>query len=262
VTYDQEVHFAILDNVTPRQINKYYLIAPLILLFLTHMGIPTSSTFLMLSVFLGRHDIFNMLTKTAASYFMSFAVSAYILSIILRRHRKYLLNTVPEDKYAGLWNFLQIISTILLVINWLCFSVSNITVFLPRKLDPHDFLLFMFILLFTLASVLSNRGNRMQEILSSKKNANNVKVNVLINVLFSAVLFIFKVVNNVSIATTFVFLGILAGKEVAIVFSERDILGRTYKKTVLNILKDINKCILGVCISLVFVVLINFFNVL
>jgi hypothetical protein len=120
----------------------------------------------------------------------------------------------------------------------------------------------MFILLYTLASVLSNKSNKMQEILSSKKNANNLKINVLINLLFSAILFIFKIISNISIATTFVFLGILAGKEVAIAFSESDIFGKTYKKTILTVLRDINKCILGVCVSLAFVIFINFFNVL
>jgi hypothetical protein len=261
--YNQEVHFSILNNVTQRKINKYYLIAPLILLFLTHNGIPTSSTFLMLSVFLDKNNIIYMLTKTAASYFVSFAASAYIFSMILKKYRKYLLNTTStEDKYLYIWNYLQIISTVLLVINWLCFSISNITVFLPRKLNPHDFLLFMFILLYTLASVLSNKSNKMQEILSSKKNANNLKINVLINLLFSTILFVFKVISNISIATTFVFLGILAGKEVAIAFSESDIFGKTYKKTILTVLRDINKCILGVCVSLAFVIFINFFNVL
>jgi hypothetical protein len=259
---DFEIHFAILDNVVPRKINVYYLIAPLILLFLTHNGIPTSSTFLVLSLFLNKGNILNMLTKTAASYFISFAVSAYIFFAILKKYKKYILDTSDGDKYADMWVLLQIVSTIVLVINWLCFSISNITVFLPRKLNLHDFLLFIFILLYTLASVLSNKNNKMQNILSSKKNSNNLKINVLINILFSATLFVFKVINNVSIATTFVFLGILAGKDIAIMFSERDIFGKAYKKTVLGILKDINKCILGVGVSLAFVILINFLNVL
>jgi hypothetical protein len=260
--YDGEVHFKILDNVSPRNINKYYLISPAILLFLTHNGIPTSSTFLVLSVFLNKANIMNMLTKTAASYFISFAASAYVFLKILRRYKKYLLSASSNDRYISLWNQLQLASTILLVINWLCFSISNITVFLPRKLSLHDFLLFMFILLYTLASVLSNKSNKMQEILLSKSGANNLKINVLINMLFSAVLFIFKVINNVSIATTFVFLGILAGKEIAIASSEMDIFGRNYKRTILTILRDINKCIFGVGVSLAFVTLINFFDVL
>jgi hypothetical protein len=213
-------------------------------------------------MFLSKNNILNMLFKTSASYLISCAISGHICYKLLKRYKKYILHDNGDDEYLKIWELMQVFSTALLVVAWLFFSVSNITVFLPRKLEQQDFLMFLCVIIFTIASVLGNKNNKMQEIISKKNNANNLKMNVIINILFTMVLFLFKVINNVSIATTFVFLGILAGKDLAIIFAEKNILGSSYRRVIFNSLKDINKCITGVIVSLTFVALINSLNVL
>jgi hypothetical protein len=256
-----ELHFKILNNIPYREINSFYLAAPAVLLLLTHFGIPTSSTFLILSIFMKGGDVFAMLTKTVTSYFFSCVFSGYAHYIALRKYGKYLLSPFEKQK-ERMWNALQTLSTVALVANWLFFSMSNVVAFLPRKFSGYDFVFFLIMLLSILGLILSNKNNRMQRIVSSKKNAGNVRINTIINVVFALILFFFKTVNNISIATTFVFLGVLAGKDIALLLNERDAEKKNYRRTLSNILKDINKCILGVGISLIFFSVINFFNVL
>ena len=50
------------------------ILAPLLLLFLTYKKIPVSTTFVLLSGFATKHTIDSMLTKTAASYLISFVL--------------------------------------------------------------------------------------------------------------------------------------------------------------------------------------------
>jgi CBS domain containing-hemolysin-like protein len=146
---------------------------------------------------------------------------------------------------------------------WVCFSISNIVVFLPRKLTFHELMSFLLVMLYTLAAILSNKNNnKMQKIVSNKSNASNLKLNVIANTIFATVLFLFKVMSNVSIATTFVFLGILAGKELALMFSEGGASRIAYKKTLFGIIVDIKKCVIGVIVSLCFVGFIGFLNIL
>ena len=72
------------------------------------------------------------------------------------------------------------------------------------------------VMLLGLAFMFYERGGRIQEIVLSKTNTRYVRSATLIDLVYCFVLYYFKEVNNIPMSTTFVFMGMLAGRELGI----------------------------------------------
>jgi hypothetical protein len=74
----------------------------------------------------------------------------------------------------------------------------------------------------------------------------------MIDFMYAMVLLVFKEMNNIPMSTTWVFLGLLAGREIALtMLSDKQ---EPYKTTAKLVLKDIWRAGLGLLISLLIVV--------
>jgi len=246
--------FGRLDKFPEITIEWYHAIAPLVLVGLTRLKIPVSTTFLVLSVFASSIVMEKMLLKSFAGYAVSFVFawgSWYLIS-------KYFLNEGEKgkNKYNDYWRLAQWLTTGWLWATWLKHDLANIMIFLPRynSVQSTTFQFFVIaVMLLGLAFMFYERGGRIQEIVLSKTNTRYVRSATLIDLVYCFVLYYFKEVNNIPMSTTFVFMGMLAGRELGIWMSlgygELTYTSR-HKKAIFPMLyKDFLRLMLGLMIS-------------
>ncbi|MEO1038845.1 MAG: hypothetical protein AAFX09_04810 [Pseudomonadota bacterium] len=126
------------------------------------------------------------------------------------------------------WFVLQWLSTGFLWSQWLMQDLANIFVYLPRQTvvgaDGEvtvtfsiGLLIFATLLMIVLhAIIFAMRGGEIQKIVTSKTNTTDVRSATLVDFVFGIILMYFKEINDIPMSTTWVFLGLLAGREIAI----------------------------------------------
>ena len=95
------------------------------------------------------------------------------------------------------------------------------------------------------------RGGRIQEIVLSKTNTRYVRSATMIDLVYCFVLYFFKELNNIPMSTTFVFMGMLAGRELGIWMEGYGITyGKEHRKAIFPMLyTDFLRLMLGLAVS-------------
>jgi Co/Zn/Cd efflux system component len=114
------------------------------------------------------------------------------------------------------WTALQWGSTGFLWGQWLIQDFANIYVYLPRALSGTEILVSMIILLSLLGYIFYSKGGAIQKIVKAKTNTVDIRSATIVDFVYGIVLLFFKEFSNVPMSTTWVFLGLLAGREIAI----------------------------------------------
>jgi len=96
------------------------------------------------------------------------------------------------------------------------------------------------------------RGGGIQDIVTEKTDVVDLRAATTIDFIYAIVLVIFKYINNIPMSTTWVFLGLLAGREIALTLLSRK--EEPYKTTAKLVLRDILRAGMGLAISLMIVV--------
>ena len=225
-------------------INWFHCIPPIILLVLTRYGIPVSTTFLVLTVF-APTNLGSMLEKSLLGYAVAIVVGLVLFTVISRFVEKHFLAT--RDKHPGFgWVVFQWASTAFLWSQWLIQDLANIFVYMPRTVGFELVLFALAVMLALHAIIFKNRGGRIQGIVLSKTNTTDIRAASLIDISYGLVLMVFKEMSNIPMSTTWVFLGMLAGREIALAFMLKH---RTVQESALLAGKDLAKAGLGLAIS-------------
>lgn len=74
------------------------------------------------------------------------------------------------------------------------------------------------------------KGDKIQSIVNEKAGVTDVRAATIVDFVYAILLYYFKVISTVPISTTWVFIGLLGGREVAIAISKK-----RYKKRIKNI---------------------------
>ena len=199
----------------PETFQWYHLAAPTLLLGLTRFGVPVSTTILTLSVFSSSFVLEKILIKSALGYALA-AVAAYALWNILS---KFLDEKAPvAQENRAKWRVAQWVATCFLWHQWLAHDIANVAVFLPRgeALPLWMFVGFMFILVIGLAHLFYTRGGKIQEIVLSKSGVRYMRSATIIDFSYALILWYFKQYNDIPMSTTWVFVGLLCGRELAL----------------------------------------------
>ncbi|MEM9261337.1 MAG: hypothetical protein AAGA62_16975, partial [Bacteroidota bacterium] len=85
-----------------------------------------------------------------------------------------------------------------------------------RALSGTELAFSLTVLLALLGYIFYSRGGSIQEIVKAKTNTVDIRSATIIDFLYALVLLFFKQYSNVPMSTTWVFLGLLAGREIAI----------------------------------------------
>jgi len=225
------------------EIQWYHVMAPLVLVVLTRVGIPASTSLLVLSAFASSMVFGSILMKSALGYIIA-AVVAYILWIVIFKWDNQ-SNPVPKDK-ESMWRVFQWSATGFLWYTWLSHDIANVAVFLPRDLDILQFFLVLLVFIVWLAHIFWRRGGKIQSIVMEKMNTNYVRSATIIDLCYAIILLVFKEWNSIPMSTTWVFIGLLSGRELAMSSRIKDY---KFKDAFPIVGKDLLRLLLGLGIS-------------
>ena len=254
---DGDMAFGRLDRIPYAGVfHWWHVLPPIVIILLTKKGVPVSTTFLILSVFSSNTVIGLMLAKSFLGYIVAFICAFLIYFIISRPIEKFFLYTrdrAPSKRWiVAKWG-----ATAFLWSQWLMQDAANLFVYLPRRLDFTQMLLSMLAFLLLLGVVCYQRGGEIQNIIKLKTNTGDIRSATIIDCVYAFILMYFQHANNVPMSTTWVFVGLLAGREVAMYNRIRF---ETQKKVYKHIAKDFLKTLIGLVISIATVMFINHFN--
>lgn len=201
-----------LERIPFVEIQWYHALAPLALVILTRFGIPVSTSLLVLSSFASSILFSSILLKSALGYAIA-AVVAYTLWVVIFKwdNKK---NPVPKEKEFK-WRVLQWGATGFLWYTWLSHDIANIAVFLPRDLNVGQFAMVLGVFVAGLAYIFWRRGGKIQHIVLEKSHTNYLRSATIIDLCYGIILFVFKELNSIPMSTTWVFIGLLSGRELA-----------------------------------------------
>ncbi len=238
----------------PAQFSWVYLLPPVFVLALTRFGIPVSTTFLVLTVFVTT-NLEKMLTKSLMGYLVAIVVGYLVYWLVAAKAEKYFIRTADEERPKAYWTVLQWVSTGFLWSQWLMHDLANIFIYAPSSGINADGIrtisqtwlwgaLFWFFILH--AVIFYQRGGGIQKIVTSKTNTQDIRSATIVDFIYAIILLVFKEMSNIPMSTTWVFLGLLAGREFAIatITHMRD------HKDVLKIVgSDMGKAAIGLSVS-------------
>ncbi|MEM6648800.1 MAG: hypothetical protein AAF603_00960 [Pseudomonadota bacterium] len=287
------------EKYPPISIEWYHTLPPLVLLIITRLGIPVSTSFMVLTIFATLGGLSSMIEKSLIGYFLAFAVGGGLYLVLSRTLEMWFQkhepgSVVPMGLIGGIgvaylilqhfvfgfmdsrqvflfgcfiivgvelialflafnvsrrlyWVTAQWVTTAYLWGIWLVQDFANIFVFLPRELTAPQGFLAMAVIVVLLGITFANRGGPVQKILASKSNVTDIRSATVIDLIYASLLYYFKELNAIPMSTTWVFLGLIAGREYAFALT-RD--GIRFVKTALSTLSDLSKAFIGLVISL------------
>ena len=238
----------------PETFSWIYILPPLFILFLTRFGIPVSTTFLVLTVFTTA-NFEKMLVKSLLGYLVAFVVAILLYRFVLATVEKYFIKSSDEVTPASYWVVLQWVSTGFLWSQWLIQDLANIYVYAPSvgfneegvRIISSGWLWGSLLWLGLLhAYIFYSRGGEIQKIVTSKTNTADIRSATIVDFTYGVILLIFKELSNIPMSTTWVFLGLLAGREFAIAWV-------TQLRKSSDVLKvvgsDASKALIGLAVS-------------
>ena len=242
---DGDVAYGRLSKIPEIETHAWWMIIPpLVILGLTRLGIPVSTTFLVLTAFNPR-GLTSMLTKSLLGYAVAAVVGYLVYKFVTRVVERRFIETSSRPP-ASYWVVLQWLSTAFLWSQWLVQDLANIVVYLPRSLGPEMLIMVIGVMVVLHAWIFYRRGGQIQRIVTTKINTQDIRSATIIDLIYGLILFFFKELSNVPMSTTWVFLGLLAGREFAVAL---DTHLRSNRETTMIVVKDAFKAFIGLAVS-------------
>lgn len=260
LVFDGDVTFKLLSTPglekAPESFVFLQVVAPIVLLLMTRMRWPVSTTFLLLNVFTYKAGtIVSVMTKSFLGYVLAFVLAIFVWFLLERFVKNYL-----KGEARPYWMVLQWITSGTLWAVWIMQDAANIAVFLPRQLNTLEFIVYTGFVFLGLGLIFFLKGDKIQDIINEKTNVTDVRAATLVDLVYAVILFYFKIYNNVPMSTTWVFVGLLAGREFAIALGKH---GKSSKRSAWLIRafrlarKDMYKALAGLIVSLILAMVIN-----
>ena len=232
----------------PDNFNWVYLLPPIAVLALTQWGAPVSTSFLVLSAFEPKNAT-KLVLNSLSGYLMAFVLAMVVYGLLMWILEKKVLRSHQEGtEVKNYWFALQWLSTGWLWSQWLVQDMANIYVYLPRQLSFAEMALSVLMLCIGLCVLVWRGGGPIQGVLHSKININDLRSATVIDFLFGCVLFWKANITQFPLSTTWVFLGLLAGREIAVRIRLK-LSGRQPLYKVLG--SDLFKAGIGIVVSLI-----------
>ena len=247
-----DISYGRLNRIPFQEIQWYHAMAPALLLVLTRIGVPVSTSFLVLSAFASTFVLEKMLMKSMMGYAVA-AVAAYCIWIVVS---KILDEAKPvKEEHKLYWRIGQWVTTGFLWFTWLSHDMANIAVFLPRQIPWELMIIISIVFIAGLGFMFKEGGGKIQKIVLEKHNTRYVRSATIIDFVYWLILFFFKELNDVPMSTTWVFVGLLCGRELAMA----TITGKEKFKTVFPLIgRDFFKMIVGLGASVGVVLAIHY----
>ncbi len=238
-------------EVAPTEFHFLQIAAPVFLLILTRLRMPVSTTFILLTSFAAAPAaIGKVLAKSMSGYILAFFLGFIVFITIAKLAKKYF---VGEAKFG--WTIAQWITSGTLWSVWLMQDAANIAVYLPRSMAFSEFLGFALVVFFGLGLLLYYKGGRIQKIVTEKSVITDVRFATIVDFIYCIILFYFKLHSKVPMSTTWVFIGLLAGREVAMAI--RNTGDNSLLTSFRLMMKDFSFAMIGLIISIAIAIGVN-----
>ena len=256
-----------------------FVLPPLALVFLTRSGVPVSTSLLVLTSFKGlvaqqqgkdssdALDMFEkMMEKSLVGYAIAFVLGLVIFLAVLavfERRVRAENEDGPAAHHPG-WMVFQWASTGFLWSMWLVQDLANIFAYLPRQLTWWGLGLSLIGMVLLQGYLFRQRGGKIQAVVRSKTNTLDVRSATFIDLLYGLVLLFFKVdyiprlfehygmavpwPPKMPMSTTWIFLGLLAGREIGLSIALRHRSGATVARLVFM---DAGKAFIGSVVAII-----------
>ncbi len=287
------------DKYPEIAIQWYHTLPPLVLLLVTRLGIPVSTTFMVLTIFATVGGFGSMIEKSLIGYALAFVIGLGVYLLISKTIERYfdsselsthvpmgligvigsgfflaqyyLFGTIDDAgtmltgiaiaigmevvalglafrRSRGMyWVVCQWTTTAYLWSIWLIQDFANIFVFLPRDLTAAQGFTGLAITLAFLAFTFANAGGPVQRILRTKTNVIDIRSATIIDFLYASLLFFFKEFSDIPMSTTWVFLGLIAGREYGFALTRQAV---SMVAAVIDTAEDAAKAFIGIVISI------------
>jgi hypothetical protein len=242
-------------NEAPASFTFLQVFAPVVLLILTRLRMPVSTSILLLSAFSTKaSSIVSILEKSFFGYFLAFVVSTIVWTLTTRLFQKY-----KDQKPGAFWMPLQWITSGFLWSVWIMQDAANVAVVLPRSLSFGQFAFFTGFIFFGLGLLFYLKGDKIQGIVNEKSDVTDVRAATLIDFVYAILLYYLKWVSTIPISTTWVFIGLLGGRELAINYMSKKGKDRSIGiwASLKLIRKDVLYAAIGLLVSIILALSIN-----
>ncbi len=240
---------------SPTEFTFLQLAAPLILLIMTRMRMPVSTTFLLLNAFSTKTSaIIGVLNKSLSGYFMAFILAFVVWLLVSKFINKYF-----KGKPHKMWVVFQWITSGMLWSVWIQQDAANIAIFLPRSLTGWEFVAFAGYIFLGLGLLFYLKGDKIQGMVDEKSGVTDVRAATLVDLIYSLLLYYKLYESTLPMSTTWLFIGLLGGRELAISISRNKTKKRkkATRRAALMIGKDMLYALIGLLISLILALAIN-----
>ena len=228
--------------------------APIVLVVLTRLKMPVSTTLLLLTSFASEMSaVSKVIVKSLSGYGLAFILAFGLWFALQKVFARWL-----EKPMHPAWIGFQWVTTGVLWSVWLQQDAANIAVYLPRSLSGLEFAGFVGTVVLGLGWIFKNGRDKIQEVVDEKNNVTDIRAATIIDLLYAVILFYFKIHSKIPMSTTWVFLGLLAGRELAISIQSKGVFGvRRPKQAVRMLTKDAGMATIGLVISLIVAFMVN-----
>jgi phosphate/sulfate permease len=217
---------------------------------------PVSTSVLLLSAFSTQaNSIGKVLSKSFTGYILAFFVAIIVWLLVQKFVSKYF----QKKKPAKFWTPLQWITSGALWSIWISQDAANIAVYLPRSLDIYQFIAFSGFIFLGLGVLFYLKGDKIQGIVNEKSGVTDVRAATVVDLVYACLLYYFKVVSTIPISTTWVFIGLLGGRELAVAITKKRLKKRkkSLKKASRMLGRDLLYASIGLILSLLLAFAIN-----
>jgi hypothetical protein len=257
INYDGDVSFQRLTSKgfdkSPTEFHFLQLVSPIVLLFVTRMRMPVSTTFMLLSAFSSdASGILSVGQKSISGY-----VVAFVMAMVVWYGAGSFIKRLTTGTPHVAWTVAQWIISGWLWSLWIMHDAANIAVFLNRQLGLYDFIFFAGFIFLGLGLLFYLKGDKIQNIINEKSQIKDVRGATVIDLVYAFILMVFIELSTIPMSTTWVFLGLLGGREVAMQLSKHGETGRSMRHTVNMVLRDVGFATVGLIISIVLAVAVN-----
>ena len=238
-------------EVAPTNFHFLQIAAPIFLLILTRLRMPVSTTFILLTSFAASPAaVGGVLAKSMSGYILSFIMGLVFFLIVAKAAKKYFTGKAKPG-----WTIAQWMTSGTLWSVWLMQDAANIAVYLPRQMNTGEFVAFTSIVVIGLGLLLYYKGGRIQKIVTEKSVVTDVRFATLIDLIYCIILFYFKLHSKVPMSTTWVFIGLLAGRELGMAIMKTG--DNSLMKSIKLGFKDMSYALIGLVISIAIAIGVN-----
>ena len=240
----------------PDSFNFLQIAAPIFLLVLTRLRMPVSTTFLLLSSFaISPGAVGSVITKSLSAYLLAFGLGLVVWWSISNLTKKHF-----TGQPAAWWAIAQWITSGTLWSVWIMQDAANIAIYLPRQLSIEQLLAFALIVFLGLGLIFFLKGDKIQDIVNEKSEVTDIRAATIIDFVYAGILLYKLTISTIPMSTTWVFIGLLGGRELGIRLRE-NVSGAERKgrvqKAFQMIGKDVGLATIGLIVSMAIAMAVN-----